>query len=120
MILACFRPREQQILPTFDLTASQVCGAWVEILPNLMTLARSGELISSATKALGMVIYYRGPLGSVKNLRSLEAYNESLQQLKRALMSSKGFKVETAVAIACLAMVEVRRTTNRERNSKCS
>lgn len=106
-IISCFIPREQQTLPAFDLTAAQVCGAWVEILPNLMTLARADGLISSATKALGTLIYDRSALGRSRNYKSIEAYTDSLQQLKHGLTSLKGFSVEAAAAIACLAMVEV-------------
>lgn len=73
-----------------------------------MKLAHAEGLISCATKALGMVIYDRSPLGRSKNYKSIEAYTDSLEQLKRALTSSEGFNVETAAAIACLAMVEVR------------
>ncbi|KAF2798721.1 hypothetical protein K505DRAFT_296009 [Melanomma pulvis-pyrius CBS 109.77] len=108
VILRCFVPRDKQRLSSHDWSTSQVCGAWVDILPRLVDRARSEKLVSSAVRAFGSAILDRNSLGENKNFRSLEAYNSTLQQLRVALALPKPFfGIEEAAAIICLAMVEL-------------
>lgn len=115
VILRCFVPRDKQRLSSLDWSTSQVCGAWVDILPRLVDRARPDELVSSAVRAFGTAILDRSYLGRNKNFRSLEAYNSTLQQLRIALALPKPFfGIEKAAAIICLAMVEVRVNSSPE------
>ncbi|KAH7345807.1 hypothetical protein BKA66DRAFT_434053 [Pyrenochaeta sp. MPI-SDFR-AT-0127] len=108
VILNLFIPTYQQNLPSFDMSTSQVCGAWVEILPSLVARAGSRELISSATRAFGTIILDRSHQGKSTSFQCREAYIATLQQLKHDLLSPKSFfRIETAAAIVCLAMVEL-------------
>ncbi|KAH7394696.1 hypothetical protein BKA66DRAFT_455546 [Pyrenochaeta sp. MPI-SDFR-AT-0127] len=108
VILNLFVPRCQQNLPSLDTSTSQVCGAWVGVLPSLVARAGSRELISSATKAFGTIILDRSHQGKNTSFQCREAYIATLQQLKNDLLSPKNFfRIETAAAIVCLAMVEL-------------
>jgi hypothetical protein len=109
VIIGCFMPRFRKNLSSFDTSTSQVCGSWVEMLPSIVARARSGDLITAATRAFGTILLDRGPEGKHKSFHSIEAYVATLQKLKSALHSSESFfRIETAAAIVCLAMVEVR------------
>jgi hypothetical protein len=89
----------------------------VEMLPSIVARVRSGELITAAIRAFGTIILDRGPEGKHRSFHSIEAYVAALQKLKYALQSSESyFKIETAAAIVCLAMVEVR--THSSQRSK--
>ncbi|KAF2846697.1 hypothetical protein T440DRAFT_501575, partial [Plenodomus tracheiphilus IPT5] len=108
VVLSCFVPKYQQNPPSFDISTSQVCGAWVGILPSLVARASSGELITSATKAFATSILDRSAQAKSKSFQSLEAYNTTVQRLNKELLSAKGFfSVQTAASIVCLAMVEL-------------
>ncbi|ESZ95785.1 hypothetical protein SBOR_3802 [Sclerotinia borealis F-4128] len=108
VVLSCFLPKLQKSLPSFDTSTSQVCGSWVEMLPSIVARAHSGELITAATRAFGTIILDRGPEGKHKIFHAIEEYVATLQKLNIALQSSESFfKIETAAAILCLAMVEL-------------
>lgn len=94
---------------------SQVCGAWVEILPSLVAKAQPGELISLATRAFGAAILDKSQTGKSIGFRSSEAYIATLHELKKAVLSLEScLRVETAAAIACLAMAELLLPTPKE------
>lgn len=110
IIVDRFIPEYQHNLPSFDTSTSQICGAWVEVLPSLVARAHPGELITVATKAFGMAILAINSRTIDGSFDSIEAYSISLQKLKGALYSRESFfSIETAAAIVCLAMVEVRK-----------
>lgn len=110
VILSCFLPKYQQSAPSFDLSTSQICGAWVGILPGLVARVGSGskKLLSLATQAFATSILDSSAQAKSKSFQSQEAYHNTLQRLNKELLSSKSFfSVETAAAIVCLAMVEL-------------
>ncbi|KFY50094.1 hypothetical protein V495_00349 [Pseudogymnoascus sp. VKM F-4514 (FW-929)] len=86
IIVGRFLPRFRKNPFLFDTSTSQVCGAWVEMLPSIVARANSGELITAAARAFGLVVLDRGPEGKYKNFTAL---------------------MQTAAAIVCLAMVEL-------------
>ncbi|CBY02475.1 predicted protein [Plenodomus lingam JN3] len=110
VVLSCFIPKYQQGPPTFDLSTSQVCGAWVGILPGLVARVGSGsrKLLYLATQAFAASILDSSTQAKSKSFHSQEAYHNTLQRLNKELVSMKSFfSVETAAAIVCLAMVEL-------------
>lgn len=79
------------------------------MLPSMIARPHSGELIAAATKAFGLIILDRGPEGKHESFHSIEAYVATLQKLTSTLVAPESFFIiETAAAIVCLAMVEVR------------
>lgn len=113
VVVSCFVPQDKPNLSSFDPSTTQVCGAWVEILPQLVRTARSGKLFCSADKTFGAAILDMGPEGKNKSFRSLEAYGTTLRELTGALASRElVFNDEAAVTILCLGMVEVCTYTN--------
>ncbi|KAH7118020.1 hypothetical protein B0J11DRAFT_537302 [Dendryphion nanum] len=115
VILNSFVPGDQLNQSSFDSTTSQVCGAWVEILPSLVAQAQPGGLISLATRAFGTAILDRSHEGKSKGFRSSEAYIATLHELKKALLTWKSsLSIETAAAIVCLAMAELLLPTSNE------
>ncbi|EKG09259.1 Thiopurine S-methyltransferase [Macrophomina phaseolina MS6] len=108
-ILNYFMPENKRGCFYIDPSSIQVCGAWVDILPRLVDVARPGSLISSAVRAFGAAIIDRSSDGRYSNFKTFEAYNSAIQQLKSTLSAPKtAFSIETAAAIACLFMAEVR------------
>ena len=74
----------------------------------MISRAAPDQLITFATRAFGLAVLDRGPEGKTKKYHSVKAYVSTLEKL-RSVMRSPGnfFRVETAAAIVCLAMVEV-------------
>lgn len=115
IIRSRFVPRRKDMV--FDTSASQVCASWVEMLPSIIAGAHSKELIRTAVRAFGMILLDRGLEGKHESFHSIEAYVTTLQHLNSALQTRESFfRIETAAAIACLAMVEV--CTHRPQRSK--
>ncbi|KAH9208656.1 hypothetical protein DL95DRAFT_311499, partial [Leptodontidium sp. 2 PMI_412] len=108
IIVGRFVPKFHEPPFLFDSGTSQVCGAWVEMLPSIVARANSGELITAAVRAFGLTLLDRGPEGKSKNFRGLEAYVATLEKLSSTLQSPENcFRIETAAAVVCLAMVEL-------------
>ncbi|KAG4443492.1 hypothetical protein IFR05_001062 [Cadophora sp. M221] len=108
VIVNRFLPGVRKDSFSFDTSTSQVCGAWVEMLPSIVARANHGDLISAATRAFGLVVLDRGPEGKHKNFHSVNAYVATLEMLSYAIQSpQKFFRIETAATIVCLAMVEL-------------
>ena len=79
------------------------------MLPSIVARANSGELITAATRAFGLVVLDRGLEGKHRSFHSIEAYVATLEKLNSVMQSPESFfRIETAATIACLAMVEVR------------
>ena len=115
VIVGRFLPRSRRNMLLLDTSTSQVCGSWVEMLPSIVAQAHSGELIAAATKAFGLIVLDRGPEGKHESFHGIEAYVATLQKLSSALRSPESFfRIETAAAIGCLAMVEVRTHSPQE------
>ncbi|KAL5394810.1 hypothetical protein PMIN04_012638 [Paraphaeosphaeria minitans] len=107
VIVRYFIPGDKRNLLPFDSSTSQVCGAWVGILPQLAFQARPGNLLSSAIKAFGTAILDRNHSENVTDFRSYEAYTSLIQQLRRSLVVPEPtFTIHNAIAVLCLAMVE--------------
>ncbi|PVH73551.1 hypothetical protein DL98DRAFT_607025 [Cadophora sp. DSE1049] len=107
IIVSRFLPKHKKNPFCFDTSTSQVCGAWVEMLPSIVSRAEPGELITAAARAFALVILDRGPEGKHKNFHSVRAYVATLEKLSSAMRSPENFfRIETAAAIVCLATVE--------------
>ncbi|PSN68580.1 hypothetical protein BS50DRAFT_663178 [Corynespora cassiicola Philippines] len=107
VIVSCFALKDQVNLSHSDLSTSQVCGAWVGLVPRLVARANSGELICLAAKAFGAAILDRNQ-GGTSAFRSKETYVAALRKLNGTLLARKSpFSLETAASIACLAMAEL-------------
>ncbi|ORY18200.1 hypothetical protein BCR34DRAFT_504920 [Clohesyomyces aquaticus] len=115
VILSQFVPENQLNLSCPGNSSNQVCGSWVGVLPGLVSLSRSEELISLATRAFGAAILDQGREGKHKSYRSREAYTATLRHLKSAFASYRDtFRLELGAVIACLAMVELMLPTSDE------
>lgn len=115
VILNRFLPVNESNKTSLEPGMSQVCGAWVQILPSLVAGAPPGTLISLATRAFGAAILDVSDLGKSNQFRSNEAYLATLQELKNNILLSKNcLRIETAAAIACLAMTELLLPTSNE------
>lgn len=117
VILNCYIPVNHQACSISDTSTTQVCGAWVNILPTLVHKAHSSKLVTSAVRTLGSAILERTPDGNRIAFQNVEAYNSTLYHLKDALISPEQVFLETAAAISCLAMSEVCSTGNLQQKS---
>lgn len=108
VILSCYLPVSRQYCSISDTSTTQVCGAWVSILPTLVDSAQSSKLVTSAVRTLGVAVLARTPEGNRIAFQNLEAYGSTLYYLKDALLSTRQCFLETLTAISCLAMSEVR------------
>lgn len=82
----------------------------MEVLPNLAGRGSHGDILPSAIKALGVSILNRDPGQRTSSYECFQAYCSALQRLKKGLMEAGSFHVESAAAIMCLTLAEVRMT----------
>ena len=87
---------------------SRICGSWIEVLPQLSTVGRHGEALTSSIKAFGVAILSVNQNGYAPVADALAAQGSALQLLQLALRHVHQVHVnELSVAIMCLRISEV-------------
>ncbi|GAB1311452.1 hypothetical protein MFIFM68171_01662 [Madurella fahalii] len=88
-------------------SSPRICGAWVEVLPDLIGSDTSAAL-TSAIKAFAVSIQSRGPKHSVPISAALEAYSSALSSVNDALrVPYDSFPVELGAAVMCLLFADL-------------
>ncbi|KXX76123.1 hypothetical protein MMYC01_206304 [Madurella mycetomatis] len=88
-------------------SSPRICGAWVEVLPDLIGSDTSAAL-ASAIKAFAMSIQSRGSKHSVPISAALEAYSSALGLVNDALwVPYDSFPVELGAAVMCLLFADL-------------
>lgn len=87
---------------------NQICGAWVEALPCLLTTRQNNAFLSSAIKAFATSLRCFNSTDTAYKMHALEMYCKSLSLTSEALKQTQGvFKIQHCVAIMCLAVSDV-------------
>ncbi|KAJ4991811.1 hypothetical protein SVAN01_02661, partial [Stagonosporopsis vannaccii] len=87
---------------------NQICGAWVEALPELCTTKEYDTFFFFAIKTFATSLRCLSPTGKASRSRVLEMYGKSLGLLSEALQAAQGvFQIEHCVAIMCLAVSDM-------------
>jgi hypothetical protein len=87
---------------------SQICGAWVEVLPLLSATKRNKRFLLSAIKTLATAIRHYSLGNELCQPQILEMYCDSLRLMGKALEEARGaFQIEHSAAIMCLAVIDV-------------
>jgi hypothetical protein len=90
----------------------RICGAWVEVLPELVG-NDTDKALDAAIRAFAMSILSRGPKPSFPVSAGLEAYDRALISVNAALRSPySDFPVVIAAAVMCLLLAEVFQATS--------
>lgn len=85
----------------------RICGAWVEVLPELVE-SDTGTALSSAIKAFAVSIQSRGPKHSAPISAALEAYSLALSSVNDALqIPYAAFPIELGAAVMCLLFADL-------------
>lgn len=88
-------------------SSPRICGAWVEVLPDLIG-SDTNAALASAIKAFAMSIQSRGPKYSVPIPAALEAYSSALGLVNDALwVPYNSFPVELGAAVMCLLFADL-------------
>jgi hypothetical protein len=108
VIIRSYAP--DSVVSSFSGAPSQprICGAWVEVLPEL---DGNDETLSMAIAAFATSILDGGPTRRQSSNESFKAYGAALRALHHALRGAQGkrFPDELAAAVMCLLLAEVRR-----------
>ena len=87
--------------------ASRVCGAWVEVLPDLLG-SGTNTTLSSAIKAFAVSILSGGPVRTAPMSMGLEAKSLALTSLRKALrVAGKTYSDELAATVMCVLFSEL-------------
>jgi hypothetical protein len=90
----------------------RICGAWVEVLPDLVG-NDTDKALDAAIRAFAMSILSRGPKPSFPVSAGLEAYDRALISVNAALRSPySDFPVVIAASVMCLLLAEVFQATS--------
>ncbi len=90
----------------------RICGSWVEVLPELVG-NDTDTALASAVRAFAVSILSRGPQRSFPISDGLEAYNQALISVNKALRSPySDFPVTIAAAVMCLLLAELYHVTS--------
>jgi hypothetical protein len=86
---------------------SRICGAWVDVLPQLPCLASDVSVLSKATRALATLINsQRRSLPRTCDVESPQSYYDAIHTM-RGHIAANGLSLELLPAIMCLTLVEV-------------
>lgn len=86
---------------------SRICGAWVDVLPQLPCLASDASVLSKATRALATLINsQRRCLPRTCDVESPQSYYDAIHTM-RGHIAANGLSLELLPAIMCLTLVEV-------------
>ena len=85
---------------------SQICGAWVDVLPKLSCLASDASVLSKATRALATLIKSQRTLSRTCDVESPRSYYDAIHTM-RGNIAANGASLQLLPAIMCLTLVEV-------------
>ncbi|KOS40701.1 hypothetical protein ACN38_g8430 [Penicillium nordicum] len=86
---------------------SRICGAWVDVLPQLPCLASDASVLSKATLALATLINsQRRSLSRTCDVESPQSYYDAIHKM-RGHIATNGLSLELLPAIMCLTLVEL-------------
>jgi hypothetical protein len=110
LVVQSFAPDEELALffSSDNVTQSQICGAWVEVLPMFVGGGVQDSALDLALKALAVSILARGPNPKASVLDGINAYVSALRPLQKAIQKAgNSFRGDLAAAIMCLLFAEV-------------
>lgn len=85
----------------------RICGAWVEVLPDLLARDTS-KLLLTAIKAFAVAILSGGPVPTAPMSAGLEAKNGALSSLCKSLRTANGtYSNELAATVMCVLFSEL-------------
>jgi hypothetical protein len=104
------KPNDRAVSVT-DTTYPRVCGAWVEVLPEL-AVGSCSPVLRSAVNSLAITLLSGGPVRKVAVSSAWESYSFALGSLRDDLRSGSPFRSpsltsEVAAAIMCLLLSEL-------------
>lgn len=86
----------------------RICGAWVEVLPNLRNGGSTPDLVlSAAIEALATSIMTQKLNPNSDNVESFQSYEMALRSLRKSVAVDRRFDTELLASIMCLSLVEV-------------
>lgn len=103
-------PYEEQHRSQNGLADSQprICGAWVEVIPEISNTRRSNAVLETAVRAFALSITQNRPDISAARLRASHAYCHAIESLRGNFDLSGGqFRADLAASIMCLGLTEV-------------
>ena len=93
-----------------DLSTKQprICGAWVEVLPNLRSGGATPDLVlATAIEALATSILSQKLSPNSDNVESFQSYELALRSLRKGVAVDRRCDSELLASIMCLSLVEV-------------
>lgn len=86
----------------------RICGAWVEVLPNLRSGGSTPDLVlTAAVEALATSILTQKLNPNRDNVESFQSYELALRSLRKSVAVDRRFDTELLASIMCLSLVEV-------------
>jgi hypothetical protein len=96
----------------FSTNQPRICGAWVEVLPNLRSAGGTPDLVlTAAVEALATSIKAQKLNPDRDNVESFQSYEVALRSLRKSVVVDRRFDTEVLASIMCLSLVEVCHTT---------
>ena len=107
-VLQHYTPVESSNPAEFNPFHNQICGAWVEALPQVVMDEERNAFLFFAIKTLAASLQSLSPTGLSYKPHLLTMYCKSLGLMNEALERAQGvFRIEHCVAIMCLAVSDV-------------
>lgn len=92
----------------FSTKQPRICGAWVEVLPDLRSGGGTPDLVlSTAIEALATSILTQTLSPNSDNVESFQSYELALRSLRKSVVVDRRFDTELLASIMCLSLVEV-------------
>ncbi|KAH8879293.1 hypothetical protein GQ53DRAFT_756106 [Thozetella sp. PMI_491] len=110
LVVRCYvpDPEVQLLFPELAVSQPRICGAWVEVLPQLIGSGRDDEALEAAVKCLGVAIMSGGPIRKAPISAGLEAYGLALRSLGQGLQKADGAMADNlAASVMCLLLAEL-------------
>lgn len=112
LVVRSYVPQDTDIFINNDFRPTnqpRICGAWVEVLPNLRSGAgRAPDLVlTAAVEALATSILTQKLNPNRDNVESFQSYALALRSLRKSVGVDRRFDTELLASIMCLSLVEV-------------
>ncbi|EEA25481.1 hypothetical protein TMatcc_006295 [Talaromyces marneffei ATCC 18224] len=86
----------------------RICGAWVEVLPNLRNGGGTPDLVlAAAVEALATSILTQKLNPNQDNVESFQSYEVALRSLRKSFVVNQRCDIELLASIMCLSLVEL-------------
>ncbi|KAK4170500.1 hypothetical protein QBC43DRAFT_6855 [Cladorrhinum sp. PSN259] len=104
----------QNVAASIDETTPRICGAWAEVLPDLVRIEANPVLVA-AIKAFALSIRVGGPKPAIDKPTAVEAYSSALRSVNDALQTpASSSTTELVAAVMCLLFAELFLPTSLE------